>query len=75
MSDSRDVLSRVDREKAQYLSELKEYLRIPSISTDPAYKTEVVRCADHLIGRMREAGLTAERIETAGNRINHLQSR
>ncbi|QQR74736.1 MAG: dipeptidase [Holophagales bacterium] len=67
MSDSRDVLSRVDREKAQYLSELKEYLRIPSISTDPAYKTEVVRCADHLIGRMREAGLTAERIETAGH--------
>lgn len=67
MSDSRDVLSRIDREKAQYLSELKEYLRIPSISTDPAYKAEVVRCADHLIGRMREAGLTAERIETAGH--------
>jgi acetylornithine deacetylase/succinyl-diaminopimelate desuccinylase-like protein len=67
MSDSRDVLSRVDREKAQYLAELKEYLRIPSISTDPAYQPDVLRCADHLVGRMREAGLTAERIETAGH--------
>lgn len=67
MSDSRDVLSRVDREKTQYLAELKEYLRIPSISTDPAFEPEVLRCADHLVGRMREAGLTAERIETAGH--------
>jgi acetylornithine deacetylase/succinyl-diaminopimelate desuccinylase-like protein len=46
---------------------LKEYLRIPSISTDPAYQPDVLRCADHLVGRMREAGLTAERIETAGH--------
>lgn len=67
MSDSHDVLSRVDREKTQYLAELKEYLRIPSISTDPAFKPEVLRCADHLVGRMREAGLAAERIETAGH--------
>ncbi len=62
-----DVLARIDREKAGYLEELKEYLRIPSISTDPAYAGEVRRASDFVLERMKEAGLTAERIETAGH--------
>lgn len=66
-SDSKDVLARIDREKETYLEELKDYIRIPSISTDPAYKDHVLRAADFLAGKMREAGLTAERIETAGH--------
>jgi acetylornithine deacetylase/succinyl-diaminopimelate desuccinylase-like protein len=65
-NDSQDVLSRIDNEKGTYLEELKDYLRIPSISTDPAYKDDVLRCADWLVARMRDAGLTAERIETDG---------
>ena len=44
-SDSRDVLARIDAEKETYLEELKDYIRIPSISTDPAYKAEVQRAA------------------------------
>jgi acetylornithine deacetylase/succinyl-diaminopimelate desuccinylase-like protein len=63
-TDSRDVLERVDAERETYLEELKEYLRIPSISTDPEYDNDVSRCCDFLLDRMREAGLTAERIET-----------
>ena len=35
MTDTRDVLQRIEREKAQYLAELKDYIRIASISTDP----------------------------------------
>jgi len=66
-TDSRDVLDRIEREKEEYLEELKEYLGIPSISTDPEYRSEVIRCCDHLIDRMETAGLTAEKIETAGN--------
>jgi acetylornithine deacetylase/succinyl-diaminopimelate desuccinylase-like protein len=66
-SDSRDVLERVDREKETYLEELKDYIRIPSISTDPEYKPEVLRAADFLAGKMRAAGLQAERIETQGH--------
>jgi acetylornithine deacetylase/succinyl-diaminopimelate desuccinylase-like protein len=66
-SDTRDVLARIDTEKESYLEELKDYLRIPSISTDPQYRPEVLRAGDFLAGRMRAAGLTAERIETAGN--------
>jgi acetylornithine deacetylase/succinyl-diaminopimelate desuccinylase-like protein len=66
-TDSRDVLARIDREKERYLEELKDYIRIPSISTDPDYKHEVLRAGDFLVGKMREAGLQAERIDTAGH--------
>jgi acetylornithine deacetylase/succinyl-diaminopimelate desuccinylase-like protein len=66
-SDSRDVLARIDAEKETYLEELKDYIRIPSISTDPAYKADVLRAADFLEGQLRAAGLTTEQIQTAGN--------
>lgn len=64
---SKDVLDRIDGEKERYLEELKDYLRIPSISTDPSHAADVRRCADWLIDRMRAAGLEAERIETDGH--------
>lgn len=66
-TDSQDVLGRIEREKDGYLEELKDYLRIPSISTDPEYRSEVIRCSDFLADRMRDAGLTVDTIETAGN--------
>jgi len=66
-ADTRDVLGRIDREKSAYLEELKDYIRIPSISTDPEYKPEVRRAAEFLLGKMRAAGLAAELIETAGH--------
>jgi acetylornithine deacetylase/succinyl-diaminopimelate desuccinylase-like protein len=66
-TDSRDVLARIDAEKESYLEELKEYIRIPSISTDPQYKGEVLRASEFLVEKMRAAGLTAERIETDGH--------
>src|SRR3954470_17247843 len=66
-SDSRDVLARIDTEKERYLEELKDYIRIPSISTDPDYKHEVLRAGDFLVGKLREAGLQAEKIDTAGH--------
>ena len=65
--DSKAVLDRIDREKEGYLEELKEFLRIPSMSTEPAHKDDVLRCAEFLAGRMRDAGLDVETIETAGN--------
>jgi acetylornithine deacetylase/succinyl-diaminopimelate desuccinylase-like protein len=65
--DSSDVLDRIEREKEGYLEELKELLRIPSISADPAHKDDVLRCADFALQKMRDAGLAAERIETNGN--------
>ncbi|HBL31179.1 MAG TPA: dipeptidase [Acidobacteria bacterium] len=66
-NDSRDVLSRIDADKETYLEELKDYIRIPSISTDPAYKADVLRAAAFLEGKMREAGLATEQIQTKGH--------
>jgi len=65
-NDSADVLARIERDEASYLEELKELIRIPSVSTDPAYKDDVLRCAAFVIDRMQAAGLTAELIETEG---------
>lgn len=64
---SQDVLERVERDKERYFAELEEYLRVPSISTDPAYAPEVDRCSRWLLERMQAAGLTAERIDAGGH--------
>ena len=61
------VLERVDRETGASLEQLKEYLRIPSVSTDPAYAGEVRRCAEFVQERLRAAGLDTEIVETAGH--------
>ena len=42
---------------ADYLSELKAFLEIPSISTDPEYKGDVHRAAQWLVEQMTQAGL------------------
>ncbi len=65
--ETNDVLARIDAEKDTYLEELKDYLRIPSISTDPEYASEVSRAADFLVGQLRQAGLTVEKIATQGH--------
>ncbi len=61
------VLERVDRETSVSLEQLKEYLRIPSVSTDPAYAGEVRRCAGFVQERLQAAGLDTEIVETAGH--------
>jgi acetylornithine deacetylase/succinyl-diaminopimelate desuccinylase-like protein len=67
MSDAtQKVLDRIDREKEDYLDQLKEYLRIPSISTDPAYADDVRRCARFVADRMEEVGIASELIESDG---------
>lgn len=63
---SADVLARIAREEAGYLEELKEYLRIPSVATDPAYDAEVRRCADWVEGKLKEAGLATRQIDKGG---------
>ncbi|MCP3958582.1 MAG: dipeptidase [bacterium] len=62
---SQDVLDRVERERQDYLEELEEYLRIPSISTDPAFKDDVLRCAGFVVDLMKDAGLEARLIDSA----------
>ncbi|MEZ5312465.1 MAG: M20/M25/M40 family metallo-hydrolase [Thermoanaerobaculia bacterium] len=73
-TDSKDVFARIEREQDGYLAELKEYLRIPSISTDPDYRKDVDRCADWLVGKLEAAGLTAGKIATAGHPLVYAEN-
>ena len=56
----------VDARSARALERLKAFLAIPSISTDSAYRQEVERCADFVLGEMQEAGLDARMIRGEG---------
>ena len=60
-----DIDAFVVAEADALVRELSEWCAIPSISTDPAYRREVRRSADHLAGLMEAAGLRAEVLTTA----------
>ncbi len=47
------------------IDRLIEWLRIPSVSTDPAYKGQCRRAAEWAADRLRECGLDAEAVPTA----------
>lgn len=54
----------------RFLQELLEYLRIPSISTDAAHRSDVARCADWLAEHLRNIGVKSVVIEeTPGHPI------
>ena len=58
----------VDANKDRLLEELKQFLRIPSISTNPAHKADVRRAAEFVAQAMRGAKLeNVEIIETKGH--------
>lgn len=53
MQPAQDYIS---KNKQRFLDELFELLRIPSISADPKYKSEIRRCAEFIAQSLREAG-------------------
>jgi acetylornithine deacetylase/succinyl-diaminopimelate desuccinylase-like protein len=65
-----DVLSHLDATRAAQLDDLKELLRIPSISTLPERADDLRRCAEALADRLRAIGMTTvEVVPTAGHPI------
>ena len=53
-----------------YLEELKDYLRIPSISTLATHKNEMASCADFAANKLKDAGMSkVEIFPTAGHPI------
>src|ERR1700753_4103059 len=57
----------VEQNKQRFLDELFELLRFPSVSADPKYKPEVLKTADHVAQKLRDAGAdNVEICETAG---------
>ncbi|MBI1898274.1 MAG: dipeptidase [Acidobacteria bacterium] len=65
---SRALESYVQANQPRFLDELKQFLRIPSISTLPENKTEVERAARLVADRLREAGIeNVDIVPTAGH--------
>jgi acetylornithine deacetylase/succinyl-diaminopimelate desuccinylase-like protein len=69
MSDLDRVLARIDADLDQSLERLFGYLRIKSISTDPAFKDDCRAAAEHLAGDLRTVGFAAEVRPTAGHPV------
>lgn len=63
------VLATVDADLDQSLDRLFEFLRIPSISTDSAYKDDCKRAADWLTSEVSSLGFDAAARPTAGHPV------
>jgi acetylornithine deacetylase/succinyl-diaminopimelate desuccinylase-like protein len=63
------VLDRIDAELDQSLARLFAYLRIKSISTDPAFKADCKAAAEHLAADLRTVGFAADVRPTAGHPV------
>lgn len=64
------ILEFIDQNKSRYEEELKEFLRIPSISTSPEHTQEVRRCAQFVRDELARIGLQNVGIyETAGHPV------
>lgn len=62
-----NLLSRIDAEMPAATDRLLDLLRIPSISTDPAYKAECDKAADWLVADLKSIGIDAEKRATPGH--------
>ncbi len=61
------VLNQIDTDLNSSMDRLMELLRIPSISTDPAYKEHVDKAADWLVADLNSIGIAAEKRVTPGH--------
>jgi acetylornithine deacetylase/succinyl-diaminopimelate desuccinylase-like protein len=56
--------------KSQYLDELLDFLRIPSISSQPDHENDVQRAAEWVSDRLQQAGIEAVQVlSTGGNTV------
>lgn len=60
------VLSRIDETLPKALDRVMALLRIPSISTDPAYRADCARAANWLADNLRSLGFAASSRATTG---------
>jgi acetylornithine deacetylase/succinyl-diaminopimelate desuccinylase-like protein len=59
----------IDDNLDRYVEELKDFLKIPSVSSDSKHKEDVRRAAEWLGGKMEEAGIRVEMHDTSGHPI------
>jgi len=51
-----NVVGYINSKREKYVEELKDFLRIPSISTLAANKSDMLNAAEFVAGKLREAG-------------------
>jgi acetylornithine deacetylase/succinyl-diaminopimelate desuccinylase-like protein len=61
------VLKTLDETHDAALQRLFELIRIPSVSTDPAYKAHCQKAAEWCVRQLREIGFDARTVPTAGH--------
>ncbi|MDP9149390.1 MAG: peptidase M20, partial [Myxococcota bacterium] len=52
----KDVIAFIETHRQRHVQELVDWVRIPSISSDPANAADVARSAEHLLTQARELG-------------------
>ena len=62
-----DILTLIDDSLPDALDRLMEFLRIPSISTDPAYAKDCQTAADWLVADLQSIGIAAQKRPTPGH--------
>ena len=64
------IQSYIEQNKARFIEELTELLKIPSISADPKHKDDIIKTAQAIRDALKEAGCDKVEIcETPGNPI------
>ena len=61
------VLAQIDKSLPEALDRLMDLLRIPSISTDPAFKPDCARAADWMVAELQSLGFDASARPTPGH--------
>ncbi len=67
MSSLPTVLEHIDAHRDDAINRLFEFLKIKSISTDPAYTTDCINAADWLVSALADIGIKAGRRDTSGH--------
>ncbi len=67
MTDPRqNALDYAHQNNARFLEELKEFLAIPSISTDPEHNADTLRCAEWVADQLKSLGMEKVQIMPTG---------
>ena len=69
MSDLDTVLERIDHDLDQSVRRLFDFLRIQSISTDPAYKEQCLAAANHIASDLTSLGFETQIRPTQGHPV------
>lgn len=74
MSDLESIDRQIRQSQPKYLELLKELLRIPSVSADPARRDAMSQASRAVLDSLQKAGLKAELIETQGPPLVYAES-